>query len=164
MTSSRMRVSRSGSATTAPRPATGDFAQHDETSVRGEVAASCATVSDFLAMGDRPGRNGVALCWAAAKSELSASNVGSVHLDRVANGGDQRNKNAMRFDVSCAIQTPEQLIPSLVWHEPLEERSDFRGNVNQFAVHLVVDESGVIRKREPGAVGGSPWSQRDVLA
>lgn len=76
-------------------------------------------------------------------------------------GCAERDKDAVRLDVPYGVQSPQGLIPSLVWAETFHERADCRGNVNEFPVQLFVDSRGGWREREAGLCGGGAGSQRD---
>lgn len=64
-----------------------------------------------------------------------------------------RNEMAMGFDIACVVQSPERSIPSLVRLEVLKDITQDRGDIDKFPVQLVVNSSGVWRKREPGLGG-----------
>lgn len=89
-----------------------------------------------------------------AKPDAPLPNMTSDQTDATVNGGGaQRDRHAMRLDVSYAVKTPQGLIPSLVWAEPFNERADCRGNADDFLVQFLMDADGVVGERKAGVVG-----------
>ena len=83
---------------------------------------------------------------ASGHSQLSDADAGGTGRNQY------RDEHAVRLGYPYAVKTPKQLVPSLVWLESSQERSDFRRIAAQtFAIQLSGDASGVTSEGEPSA-------------
>jgi hypothetical protein len=99
----------------------------------------------------------------AAISHLDAAclDVGMAHRYLIGQGYCRNwDEHAMRVGISYTVKTPEKEIPSLVWAERSQERSDFRRVPSQTtAVQPTFDSGAVFSEGEPSVIRGAAGDQ-----